>query len=209
MIPVLEISRTLAIGMLAFTCLFHSISVHAQSAPAASSHSVKQGGDRHGLERTHGGFYTADKINNLRNNTRAFDWAHKLKETAISKAEPWLAIADDELWAMVPGQDLPRCIDVTFDRLTSGPKSLGCLQCGDSIRQYGNYPYQPDFVNQPWKLTCPSCQAVFPTNDFGKYYRSAINEQGVFDPAKGDTTLLFNEAHPDPRDPLHKFGVDD
>ncbi len=59
-----------------------------------------------------------------------FEEGATLKEAAISKADPWLAISDEELWSMVPGQDLPRCIDVTFDRLTSGPKSLGCLQCG-------------------------------------------------------------------------------
>lgn len=207
MIPVPELSRTFAIALLTVTSMFANAGVNGQSPATNARHSVNRSDS--GPKRTHGGYYTSDKINNLRNNARAFEWAQKLKEAAISKADPWLAISDEELWSMVPGQELPRCIDVTFDRMTSGPKSLGCLQCGDSIRQYGNYPYQPDFVNQPWKLTCPSCQAVFPTNDFGKYYRSAINEQGVFDPDKGDTTLLFNEAHPDPRDPLHKFGVDD
>jgi hypothetical protein len=50
---------------------------------------------------------------------------------------------------------------------------------------------------------------VFPTNDFGKYYLSAIDEKGLFNPALGDTALLFNTQHPDPKDPLHKYGVDD
>jgi hypothetical protein len=31
----------------------------------------------------------------------------------------------------------------------------------------------------------------------------------VFDPKKADRSLLFNEEHPDPKDPLHMFGVDD
>ena len=50
---------------------------------------------------------------------------------------------------------------------------------------------------------------MFPTNDFGKFYASAIDERGQFDASKGDKTLLFNEAHPNPSDPMHKYGVDD
>lgn len=159
--------------------------------------------------RIHGGFYTAAKIANLRANCDRYDWARKQRDAVILRAAKWLAKSDTELWDMVPGQDLPRCIDVTFDRLTKGPKFLGCLKCGHKISRYGNYPYNPDFEKQPWKLTCPSCQAVFPTNDFGKYYRTAIDERGLFNPARGDKSLLYNTAHPDPSDPLHKYGVDD
>lgn len=160
-------------------------------------------------QRAYGGYYTAERIRHLRNNCTTHAWAQQLKDTAIKKAAPWVVIADEELWAMVPGQELPRCIDVTFDRLTNGPKSLGCLTCGNEIKRFGNYPYNPDFKNKPWKLTCPSCQSVFPTNDFEKYYRSAIDERGLFNPEHGDKSLLYNADHPDPEDSLHHFGVDD
>ncbi|MDR6783929.1 enamine deaminase RidA (YjgF/YER057c/UK114 family) [Pedobacter africanus] len=159
--------------------------------------------------RIYGGFYTEGKIANLRANCERYEWARKQRDAVVSRAAKWLAKSDEALWEMVPGQDLPRCIDVTFDRLTKGPKFLGCLKCGHKISRHGNYPYNPDFEKQPWKLTCPSCQAVFPTNDFGKYYKTAIDERGLFNPAKGDKRLLYNTAHPDPQDPLHKYGVDD
>lgn len=160
-------------------------------------------------QRIYGGYYTPERIGNLRNNCDKYDWAKQQRDRAIKSAAIWVTKSDDELWAMVPGQDLPRCIDVTFDRLTTGPKFLGCLNCGKKILSYGTYPYNPDFKNKPWKLTCPSCGAVFPTNDFGKYYQSGIDEHGLFNPAKADKSLLFNTAHPDPNDPLHKYGVDD
>ncbi|HEY8659833.1 MAG TPA: heparinase II/III family protein [Hanamia sp.] len=159
--------------------------------------------------RIYGGHYTAERITNLRNNCKKYKWARQQLDAAVIKANPWLLKSDEELWSMVPGQNLPRTIDVTYDGLSSGPKFLGCLVCGNKIFKYGNYPYDLDFENKPWKLTCPSCKSVFPTNDFGKYYRSAIDEHGLFNPAKGDTSLLFNTDHPDPKDPLHKFGVDD
>lgn len=160
-------------------------------------------------QRTHGGFYTEEKLYNLQNNCSKYEWGKKLKNSAISNAAFWTAKSDDELWGMVQGQNLPRTIDVTFDRLTSGPKILGCLKCGLDVLKFGNYPYEPEFETKPWKLTCPSCKSVFPTNDFGKFFKSAIDASGQFDASKGDESLLFNVDHPDPKDPLHKFGVDD
>ncbi len=160
-------------------------------------------------QRTHGGFYTREKLSNLQNNCNKYEWGKTLKRSAISKAAFWIEKSDEELWEMVQGQNLPRTIDVTFDRLTTGPKILGCLKCGLEVLQFGNYPYEPEFEKKPWKLTCPSCKSVFPTNDFGKFFASAIDEKGQFDASKGDKSLLFNADHPDPKDPLHKFGVDD
>ncbi|MES3017260.1 MAG: heparinase II/III family protein [Bacteroidota bacterium] len=160
-------------------------------------------------QRTHGGFYTKEKLTNLQSNSNKFEWGKKLKSNAINKAAFWVSKSDEELWNMVQGQNLPRAIDVTFDRVTTGPKILGCLKCGLDVLKFGNYPYEPEFEKKPWKLTCPSCQSVFPTNDFGKFFKSAIDESGQFDAAKGDKNLLFNADHPDPKDPLHKFGVDD
>ncbi len=159
--------------------------------------------------REFGGHYTAERLANARANTAKHDWARQLADTAVARAAQWVARSDDDLWTMVPGQDLPRCIDVTLDTKTKGPKRVGCLGCGDKINAHGNYPYEPDGEKLPWKLTCPSCGAVFPTNDFGRYYASGIDEHGLFRPAQADRSLLFNSAHPDPKDPLHTFGVDD
>ncbi|MEO6876214.1 MAG: heparinase, partial [Opitutaceae bacterium] len=159
--------------------------------------------------RTYGGFYTAERLARGRHHAADSAWGRALRDAVVKKAKPWLARSDAELWALVPGQALGRCIDVTLDRRMTENKRLGCLQCGARIFAYGSYPYSPDVEHQTWKLTCPSCGAVFPTNDFGRYYRSAIDEHGVFNPAKGDRRLLYNTAHPDPHDPLHLFGVDD
>jgi len=160
-------------------------------------------------QRQYGGFYTQEKIQNLKNNCIKYDWAKDLKNTVINNAKSFVDKSDDELWSLVPGQNTPRCIDVTLDRIAKGPKVLGCLKCGLDVLKFGNYPYNPEFVDKPWKLTCPSCKSIFPSNDFGKFYASAIDERGQFDASKGDKSLLFNTEHPDPSDPLHKYGVDD
>lgn len=152
-----------------------------------------------------GGRYTAERIANLRANCDKYDWAAAQRKNAISSAQSWVARGDDELWHMIPGQKLPRAIDVSMYK----GQRPGCPICGHDIDKYSNYPYSPDLFGAPFKLVCPSCNEVFPKNDFAKYYQSGIDETGVFDPAKADRSLLFNTEHPDPNDPLHMYGVDD
>ncbi len=111
---------------------------------------------------------------------------------------------------MVPGQDLPRAIDVTMTRRPSGPPiQKGCLVCGEAVHKFGAYPWLVDIEHRPWKIECPNCHSVFPTNDFGAYYASGIDDKGLFDPKRADRSLLFNTEHPDPDDPQHFWGVDD
>lgn len=160
-------------------------------------------------QREYGGIATRDVIQNTRANCEKYPDAAKARDAATSAAQTWVGKSDEELWTMVPGQELPRTIDVTWDYNYPKKPLLGCLKCGMAISRYGNYPYDPDFENKPWKLTCPSCGVVFPTNDFGKYYQSGIDEHGVFNPKKADRSLLYNAEHPDPKDPLHLYGVDD
>ncbi len=159
--------------------------------------------------RDGGGYYSAARVANLRANVERFDWARAERDAAVKRAERWVAMSDEELWRLIPGQMLPRAIDVTMTKQAGGNLRLGCLVCGDEIFKYGNYPYKLDHFSRPWKLTCPSCGSVFPTNDFGAFYASAIDEHGCFDASKGDRSLLFNTEHPDPNDPLHTWGVDD
>jgi len=159
--------------------------------------------------RDGGGYYSAERVANLRANVERFDWARAQRDAAVTRAEPWIAMSDEELWRLVPCQTLPRAIDVTMTKQAGGNLRLGCLTCGDEVFKHGNYPYKPDHFTLPWKLTCPSCGSVFPTNDFGAFYESAIDERGCFDASKGDRSLLFNAEHPDPNDPLHTWGVDD
>lgn len=160
-------------------------------------------------ERASGGYFNAARMDNVRRNVERYSWAASLRDRAVARAAPWCVLRDEEIWALVPGQDLPRCIDVTLTRGASGTTRAGCLQCGGAIDRFGSFPYGVDFTRQPWKITCPSCGTVFPTNDFAAYYRSGIDERGLFDPTRADRSLLFNTAHPDPRDPLHTWGVDD
>jgi hypothetical protein len=58
-------------------------------------------------------------------------------------------------------------------------------------------------------VQCPHCREFFPKNDFATFYKSGLDEHGIFDPKRADRSLLFNTEHPDAADPLHRYGVDD
>jgi hypothetical protein len=146
--------------------------------------------------RSHGGNYSPERLAQVRSNVARLTWAGAIRDRAVQAAASWVVRSDEELWAMVPGQDLPRCIDVTLTRLAGGTTRAGCLNCGKEIDRFGTYPYEPDFDRLPWKLTCPACGVVFPTNDFGAYYRSGLDDRGLFDPDRADRALLYNFVAP-------------
>jgi hypothetical protein len=154
-----------------------------------------------------GGQFTEAKIANLRANVEAYDWARLEKEEAVAAASRWVALSDDRLWRMIPGQHLPRNIDPQID---NGDRKGGCPSCGVDV--YANskkYPWKVDVWEHPWKVICPSCAVQIPRNDFGSFYESGLDEACTFDPDKADRSLLFNADHPDENDPLHRSLVDD
>ena len=145
--------------------------------------------------------YTPQRVANARRNIERYDWASKIKDSAVASADRYANQPDDFLWELITTQSIPRGIEVNM--------TMGCLKCGKAIAKFGNYPWKVDVFAKPWKIECPSCGEVFPKNDFAKFYESGKGLDGVFRYDKADRTLLFNTDHPDPTDPLHTYGVDD
>lgn len=131
-------------------------------------------------------------------NVARYGWAKQTRDRIVAAAEPYRKMTDDHLWDLVFGPHITRSHMVW---------SAGfCPACRKPVPMYD---WKIDAFADSWKARCPHCNQKFPTNDFEKYHRSGYDEHGVFDPKRADRRLLFNAAHPDPADPLHKFGVDD
>src|SRR5579862_9461807 len=135
----------------------------------------------------------AERVNAVRNAGR-FAWAAAERDAVLEAAEPWRRLDEDTLWQLIPGQELPRSIHV-FNVYGTDKFAL-CPHCREGIIPYGNYPWLTDVFHSPWKIECPCCQEVFPKNDFGAYYRSALDAQGLFRRGQGDPRLLFHTDHP-------------
>ncbi len=140
-------------------------------------------------------YYTDEEVANLRENAEGY-YANT-KNSYVSAAEKYLNYTYEELWSIIPSQNVPRSYAV------NQPK--GCLNCGLNIDAYGNYPYTFNTDSAPWKLTCPACKMQFPTNDFKSYYESGLDETGRFQPDKADPQYLKNTLYPEKGE---KWGVD-
>ena len=144
---------------------------------------------------------TQEEKANARRNISRHEWARAFRDRAVAQAERWTALSDEALWHLPTEQSIPRGIHVN--------KEMGCPHCGHGIDGFGNYPWKVDVINDPWKIRCPNCGERYPKNDFGAYYRSGKDSDGLFRREQADASLLCNSDHPDPNDPLHTYGVDD
>ncbi|TMV50577.1 hypothetical protein FE783_07705 [Paenibacillus mesophilus] len=154
--------------------------------------------------KTRSTIYTPDKVQAARTNAAAYGWAGQMRDAAVAKAEAYFqspgyaAEGYDLFWKAVPPQTLPRSYAVN--------EKMGSPVTGRDIDRFGAYPYQGDPLNRPWKIVDPSSGYTFPTNDFGAYYASGLDDSGIFRPQLADRSLLVNTLYPE-KGP--GWGVDD
>ena len=148
--------------------------------------------------KQHSAFYTPEQLAAIRTNINKTPWTKTLRATIVSNATPWMSVSDEELWDSMFGATIPRSWMVWSNG--------HCPACKKGVEMYA---WKHDAWKYPWKVQCPHCSEFFPKNDFHAFYKSGLDEHGVFDPKKADRKLLFNVEHPEPNDPLNKFGVDD
>jgi hypothetical protein len=145
-----------------------------------------------------GVFYPAAAIARAGENAKTYPWAASIRDALVAAAQPWMKLSDDQLWDLMFGNAIKRSWMVWSNG--------HCPACKKSVPMY---EWRSDPLGHPWKMQCPHCKERFPKNDFAKFYGSGLNEQGVFEPARADRSLLFNLEHPASGDPLRAFGVDD
>ena len=133
--------------------------------------------------------FTDEKLENLRKNIAAFDWAKEKANDILKKADYYLSLEPDRLATLVTSHDLLRSTYVNSD--------IGCPICGKKMLDCGSTSWIFDHVNHPWKLKCPSCGNLFPSNDFESFYKSGLDEHGQFSYARADRALLVNTLYPD------------
>jgi len=139
---------------------------------------------------TKGYFYTQEKIDHARHNIEKYDWAREQCKRTVAAADAMLEkYSLDDIWHLPASQSMYRSYGVN--------QAHGCLVCGHEIDRFGNYPYKTIEGTPLYKIECPHCHTVFPSNDFESYYKSALDENGIFCPEKGDRSLLKNTLYPE------------
>ncbi|MEK3910891.1 heparinase II/III family protein [Paenibacillus sp. FSL H7-0331] len=148
--------------------------------------------------KTRSTYYTPKKVQAARNNIAKYDWAKTIRNDAVAEADRYLRRGSSLLWESITPQTIPR--SYTVNQYEGSPIT------GQELNQYGAYPYEFNVGKEPWKLTDPSSGYKFPTNDYGAYYKSGLNANGIFDSNLADRNLLVNQLYPDKG---KTWGVDD
>ncbi|UCH36008.1 MAG: heparinase II/III family protein [Armatimonadota bacterium] len=186
MLAQIAAARGAALGMLIL--LLVTAGLRAAFAADAGGETVK----------THGVFYTTSMMETARANIASHPWAAEIQKRIVADAQPWMEFSDDELWDLMFGNAISRSWMVWSNG--------HCPACRQGVPMYN---WEMNALARPWKVRCPHCKELFPKNDFHAFYRSGLDERGVFDPAQANRELLFNAEHTDADDPLRMFGVDD
>ncbi len=143
-------------------------------------------------------FFTDEKLDNLKRNAEKLEWAKKKREEIILDAEKYLSLGIENLVLTITPQELYRSFSVN--------QKYGCPNCGEEVLRHGRWGWEIDYINNPWKVKCPNCGKIYPSNDFGKFYESGLDEHGSFSYSRADCSLLVNELYPE----MGKdFAVDD
>lgn len=124
-------------------------------------------------------FYKKEYIENIQHNIKKYLWAQETAAGIVKKAEFWFEKTNDEIWELMFGNTIKRASFVWSDGY--------CPACKASVVMHD---WVIDAFRHPWKVQCPKCNSLFPRNDFYSYYRSGIDETGVFRYESADKLLL-------------------
>ncbi|MBE6911917.1 MAG: hypothetical protein E7473_05275 [Ruminococcaceae bacterium] len=122
--------------------------------------------------------YTEDERANALENAKKYTWAKSLAKTASGSAEKYADMLD-VLYNGLPSEGVMRSYTVGE---FNDPEKYYCRYCGKNLLpEYGDPPFVINPVSRPWKIQCPDCKRLFPSNDFGSFYELGLNEYGEFD----------------------------
>src|SRR5437016_2644640 len=109
--------------------------------------------------------FSDEEVATARENVKKFPAAKKVADEIIKTAEKWAAFSDDELISLVTSSEVPRAFETG---------TAGCPKCGHALyEKFGQYGWLID-PKMPFKVKCPNCGSVFPSNDYETYYKSGF-----------------------------------
>ena len=123
--------------------------------------------------KTRSSYYTEERLKNAWENIEKYAWAREIKDSAVAAAEKWLD-EEEYLWNLVPSQEIPRSISIGF--YANGEEGETCKYCKTYlVPEFGKYSWIVDAKANPWKIRCPKCRRLFPSNDFESFYELGLD----------------------------------
>ncbi|MBQ9984993.1 MAG: Ig-like domain-containing protein, partial [Oscillospiraceae bacterium] len=129
-------------------------------------------------QKTEPTLFTYEMRENAKRNIEKYDWAKEEFELYRKNADKYLQYQDSLYSLMIP-EGIPRALYVALN--AKDPTYSSCKYCGDDfLEAYGSPYFNTDPLTMPWKVQCPTCKRLFPSNDFESFYKLGIDEHGAF-----------------------------
>ncbi len=110
-------------------------------------------------------------------NVSKYSWAKSSAQTQISRADKYVGL-EEQIYNLFPSQEIPRSMTVGAE---GDPEMYYCRYCGVDLQsEYANFPWIHNPLQRAWKIQCPDCKRLFPSNDFESFYKLGLNEYGEF-----------------------------
>jgi oligo-alginate lyase len=117
--------------------------------------------------------FTPGEIATARDNVARYPRARELAESIRREADYWAAWTDVALWNVVPGAEVPRSFECS---------TQGCPIHGRKIFEVNGGAFYPWIIDPktPFKIKCPIGGETYPSNDYGRFYRSGFKDRSDF-----------------------------
>jgi len=113
-----------------------------------------------------------------RANVAKYPAARKIADDIIAEADYWVEWSDEALHALISTAEVPRSFEVCPE---------GCPVHGRKIYENTTrfYPWIVD-PKKPYQVTCPVGGETYPSNDYGRFYRSGFKDRTGLDQPYAD-----------------------
>lgn len=124
--------------------------------------------------------FTYDMRETALENVKKYDWAKTLQRTAVNNAQKYIENLE-HYYDLIPSEGIPRSYTITTLQSPANMTYI-CPFCKVDVRaDYGAYSWVINPLKDPWKIQCPKCKNLFPSNDFESFYKLGLKGDGTFD----------------------------
>ncbi|MBE6912665.1 MAG: hypothetical protein E7473_09085 [Ruminococcaceae bacterium] len=125
--------------------------------------------------------YTQEMRDTAIENTAKYKWASDEVKAAKELADKYVD-SYEKIYDSIAGKGLPTSRQIGG---YGDPEYMICRYCGVDTSVFANggngRAFTWDIINRPWKIQCPGCKRLFPSNDFESFYNLGLDEHGLFD----------------------------
>lgn len=118
--------------------------------------------------------YTPERIALARENVGRYAAAQRIAEGILAAADRWADCSEEFIRERMPDGRVPRAFAVNY--MTGCPVHGAAALRGGG---YGTAHWSVEVFHDPWKVTCRIGGESYPSNDFGAFYRSGLQDRSL------------------------------